>query len=251
MRGSKRSNFRKNTFKLKIQFLVFMKNLVKQFVLIAQSILKLDDSLRKNRGGWIITYIRVRVRDVSRRLAHEAKVGEVTWLAFELLIVLWARGVIAGEVEVTEGSTHSGHHLLELLLLLVPEAVLLLVVALAVVISLGVVILVGGGVKLLPLGAVDDKVGGVATLEVAPRWSPPLLAVLVQGVKLSCQQGDLIIEDSLILFIRSCSQRGQGKLQSRWYSGVGGVCIMATNMSTSNQSLTRERSMMIQMTFSR
>jgi hypothetical protein len=47
--------------------------------------------------------------------------------------------------------------------------VLLLVVALvARVVPVGVVILVGG-VELLPLGAVGDKVGGVATLEAAPK----------------------------------------------------------------------------------
>jgi hypothetical protein len=37
----------KNTFKLKIQFLVFMKNYVKQLVLIAKGTLKLGDSQRK------------------------------------------------------------------------------------------------------------------------------------------------------------------------------------------------------------
>jgi hypothetical protein len=106
-----------------------------------------------------------------------------------------------------------GHHLLKhLLLLLVPEAVLLLVVALAVVI-LVVVVLVG--VKLLPLGVGGDEVGGVAALEAAPRRSHPLLAELVQDVELSCQQGDLIIGDALVLLIRSYGQRGQDKLQSR------------------------------------
>jgi hypothetical protein len=65
--------------------------------------------------------------------------------------------------------------------------VLLLVVALTVVVSLGVVILVRGGVKLLPLGAVGDEVSGVATLEVAPRRSPPLLAEPVQSSELSRQ----------------------------------------------------------------
>jgi hypothetical protein len=35
------------------------------------------------------------------------------------------------------------------------------------VILVGVVVLIGG-VKLLPLGAVGDKVGGVAALKVAP-----------------------------------------------------------------------------------
>jgi hypothetical protein len=125
---------------------------------------------------------------VSRRLAHEEKAGEVACLALGPLILLGAGGVIAGEVEVDEGGTHSGHHLLELLLLLlVSEAVFLLVVTLALVVLLGVVILVGGGVELLPLGAVGDEVGGVAALEAAPRRSPPLLGELVQGAELSRQ----------------------------------------------------------------
>jgi hypothetical protein len=47
--------------------------------------------------------------------------------------------------------------------------ILLLVIALTVVIPFGVVVLVGGGVELLPLGAVGDEVGGVATLKAAPR----------------------------------------------------------------------------------
>jgi hypothetical protein len=105
---------------------------------------------------------------VPRWLAHEAKAGEVARLALEPLILLGAGGVVAGEVEVAEGSTCSGYHLLELLLLvLVPEAVLLLVVALVVVIPLGVVVLVGGGVELLPLGIVIDEVGGVIALKAA------------------------------------------------------------------------------------
>jgi hypothetical protein len=85
------------------------------------------------------------------------------------------------------GSTRSGHDILEPLLLLVPEAMLL------VIISFVVVVLVGGGVELLPLGAVRDEVSGVATLESSPRRSPPLLAKLVQGAELSRQQGDLVI----------------------------------------------------------
>jgi hypothetical protein len=118
--------------------------------------------------------------------SSSAKSVEVACLALGPLIHLGAGGVITGEVEVTEGSTHSGHHLLEfLLLLLVPKAVLLLVVALAVVVPLGVVILVGGGVKLLPLGAVGDEVGGVSTLEAVPRRSPPLLAEHMQSSEFS------------------------------------------------------------------
>jgi hypothetical protein len=101
---------------------------------------------------------------VSRRFAHEAKADEVAWLALDLLILLRAGGVVAGEVKITEGSTRLGHHLLELLLLLrVPKAVIHLVVAIAIVVLLGVVVLVGG-VELLPLGAINDKVGGVAAL---------------------------------------------------------------------------------------
>jgi hypothetical protein len=90
-------------------------------------------------------------------------------LALDLLILFRAREVITGEVEVAQGSTRSGHDFLELLfLLLVPKAELFLVIALAVVIPVDVVILVGG-VKLLPLGEVGDEVGGVSALDVAPR----------------------------------------------------------------------------------
>jgi hypothetical protein len=51
VRGSKRSNHRKSTFKLKIQLFIFVKNLAKQIVLIAKGILKLDDSNGKTLGG--------------------------------------------------------------------------------------------------------------------------------------------------------------------------------------------------------
>jgi hypothetical protein len=47
--------------------------------------------------------------------------------------------------------------------------VLLLIITLAVVIPLGVVILIGGGGELLPLGAISDEVGGVTALKAAPR----------------------------------------------------------------------------------
>jgi hypothetical protein len=80
-------------------------------------------------------------------------------------------------VKVTESSTCSRQHLLELIH--VPEAMFFLVVALIVVVPLGVVLLVKGGVRLLPLGAVSDEVGGVAALEAATRRSPPLLVELV------------------------------------------------------------------------
>jgi hypothetical protein len=129
---------------------------------------------------------------VPRRLAHEAKTGEVVHLALGPLILLGAGGVITGEVEVVEGSTHSGHHLLELLLLLVPEAVLLLVVALVAGVVPVVVVVLVGGVELVPL-----------------------LAGPVQCSKLSRQQGDLVIRDALVLLIRSCTQGRQSKLQSK------------------------------------
>jgi hypothetical protein len=51
MHGSKSNNFGRSTFKLKIQFFVFMKNLAKQLVLIAKGILKLDDTQGKTLGG--------------------------------------------------------------------------------------------------------------------------------------------------------------------------------------------------------
>jgi hypothetical protein len=124
---------------------------------------------------------------VSRSFVHEAKAGEVVRLALGHLILLRAGGVITGEVEVAEGGTRSRHHLLELLFLLVPEAVLLLVVALvAGVVPIIIVVLIGG-VELLPLGAVGDKVGGVTALEAAPRRPPPVHTESVQCVKLSHQ----------------------------------------------------------------
>jgi hypothetical protein len=66
-----------------------------------------------------------------------------------------------------------GHDLLELPLLLISEAILFAVALVARVVLVGVVVLVTvvilvGGVKLLPLGAVDDEVDGVTTLEAAP-----------------------------------------------------------------------------------
>jgi hypothetical protein len=124
---------------------------------------------------------------VPRRLAHEAKAGEVAHLALVPLILLGAGGVSAGEVEVTEGCTRSGHHLLELLLLLVPEAVLVLALALVTRVVPVVVVVLVGGVELLPLGAVSDEVGGVATLEAARGRHPPLLAESVQCAELPRQ----------------------------------------------------------------
>jgi hypothetical protein len=112
-----------------------------------------------------------------------AKAGEVIRLALWPLILLRDGGVVAEEVKIAESCTRSGHHLLKLLLLLVPEVVFLLALALVAGVVPVVVVLVGG-VKLLPLGAVGDEVGGVAALEVAPRRPPPLLAKPVQRVKL-------------------------------------------------------------------
>jgi hypothetical protein len=153
---------------------------------------------------------------VPRRLAHEAKAGEVAHFALGPLILLGAGGVIVGEVEVTEGGTRSGHHLLKLLLLLlVPEVVLLLALTLVAGVIPVVVVVLVGGVDLLPLGAVSDEVGGVAALKAAPRRPPPLLAEPVQCVELPRQQGDLIVGDALVLLIRSCTQGRQNKLQSR------------------------------------
>jgi hypothetical protein len=167
MRGLKRSNLRKRILKLKIQLFVLAKNLTKQLVLVLKSILKFGDSQRKTLGRWVITYIRVGVGDVPRWLAHEAKAGEVACLALRALVPLWARGVITGEVKVAEGGTRSRHHLLELLILLIPEAVLLLALALVTRVVPVVVVVLVGGVKLLPLGAVGDEVGGVTALKAA------------------------------------------------------------------------------------
>jgi hypothetical protein len=122
---------------------------------------------------------------VPRRLAHKAKAGEVASLALGPLILIGDGGVVAGEVEVAEGCTRSGHHLLKfLLLLLVPKVVLLLALTLVARFILVVVVVLVGGVELLPLGAVGDEVGGVTALEAAPRRPHPLLAESVQRTEL-------------------------------------------------------------------
>jgi hypothetical protein len=51
VRGSERSNFRKSSFKLKIQLFVLTEDLTKQLVLAAKIILKFSDSQRKTLGG--------------------------------------------------------------------------------------------------------------------------------------------------------------------------------------------------------
>jgi hypothetical protein len=56
---------------------------------------------------------------------------------------------------------------LKAVVLLVSEVVLLLVVTIVVVVPVGVVILVGGA-KFLPLGAVSDEVGSVTAFKAAP-----------------------------------------------------------------------------------
>jgi hypothetical protein len=140
------------------------------------------------------------------------------------------------EVTATQGFTCSRHDLLDVLVLLVFEAILLLIVVLVVVL-VAVVILVGV-VILLPLGADDDEVGGVAALEAAPGVlgvASPLLLKLVHCPKFLCKHGNLVVRNALIFVIGSCSKRRQSKLQ-RGPDGVSGVSILATNMSTSNQS---------------
>jgi hypothetical protein len=96
-----------------------------------------------------------------------------------------------------------------------PEAVLLLTLALVAGVVPVVIVVLVGGVELLPLVPVGDEVGGVAALEAAPRRSPPLLTKPVQSSELSHQQSDLVVGYALILLIRSCTQGRQSKLQSR------------------------------------
>jgi hypothetical protein len=57
MHGSKRSNFRKRNFQLKIQLFVLTEDLAKQLVLVAQRILKLSNPQGKSLEVKIITYI--------------------------------------------------------------------------------------------------------------------------------------------------------------------------------------------------
>jgi hypothetical protein len=73
-----------------------------------------------------------------------------------------------------------------------------------------VVVVLVGVVILLSLGAVDDEVGGVAALKAAlgvSGVSSPLILKIMQCPKFSCKQGNLVIENALILLIGSCSKR--------------------------------------------
>jgi hypothetical protein len=78
-----------------------------------------------------------------------------------------------------------GYDLLDvLLLLLVSKAILLLIVILVVV--LVAIVVPVGVVVFLPLGTIDDEVGGVTTLEATPGVSgacSPLLLKLVHRLK--------------------------------------------------------------------
>jgi hypothetical protein len=109
-----------------------------------------------------------------------------------------------------------GHDLLDVPLLLVSEGILLLVVVL--VIILVVVVILVRVVVLLPLGAVGDEVGGVATLEAAPGVSgisSHLLLKLVKRPKIPCKQANLVIRNALILLIGSYRKRRQSKIRIR------------------------------------
>jgi hypothetical protein len=91
-------------------------------------------------------------------------------------------------------------------------------VILLLVVVLVVVVILVGVVVLLPLGAVNDEVGSVTALKVAPGVlgvSSSLFLKLVHRPKFSCKQGNLIIRNALVLLIGSCSKRRQIKLQRR------------------------------------
>jgi hypothetical protein len=91
------------------------------------------------------------------------------------------------------------------------------VILFLVVILVAIVVLVGV-VILLPLGAVDDEVGGITAFKTAPGVlgvSSPLLPKLVHHLKFPCKQGNLIVGNALVLLIESYSKRRQSKLQRR------------------------------------
>jgi hypothetical protein len=121
-----------------------MKNYTKQLILTTQSNLKFIHFRRNTIVGEIITYIEVRVR----------------------ISVVLSRSSL----------TCSGYDHLDVLLLVIPEAILLLVVILVRV------------VVLLPFGVVGDDVVGVTIIEAVPgvlRASSPLLPKLVHHSKFS------------------------------------------------------------------
>jgi hypothetical protein len=91
-------------------------------------------------------------------------------------------------------------------------------VILLLVVVLVVVDILVGVVTLLPLGAVGDEVGGVTELKTTLgvlRFSSPILSKLVHRPKFPCKQGNLVVENALVLLIGSCSKRRESKLQRR------------------------------------
>jgi hypothetical protein len=83
MHRLEREKFSKRTFQFKIELFVLTENLAKQLILVAQSILKLDNFGRKTLKRYIITYIRVGV--ALLRFSHKTQPREVAFLALDLL----------------------------------------------------------------------------------------------------------------------------------------------------------------------
>jgi hypothetical protein len=71
--GSKRGNFSRSTFKLKIQLFVCTKNLAKQLVFVVKGIFKLNDSQRK-----MLSYCSL--EDVDKEDNANSKVDETVVL---------------------------------------------------------------------------------------------------------------------------------------------------------------------------
>jgi hypothetical protein len=126
------------------------------------------------------------------------------------LILLGAGGVIAGEVEVAECCTRSGHHLLKLLLLLVPKAVLLLTLALVAGVILVVVVVLVGEIELLPLGVVSDEV------VVSPHSKQPLGDLLL-SLQNMCNAWNFLASRAISSsgMLSYYSSEAKSKLQSR------------------------------------
>jgi hypothetical protein len=101
---------------------------------------------------------------------------------------------------------------LKLLLVVVPEAVLLALVIVARVIPVVVVVLVGG-VELLPLGTVGDKVGGVAALKAVPKRPPLSLRNLCKAQNFLASRA--ILSSGMLLYCSSEATHKEDKANSK------------------------------------
>jgi hypothetical protein len=210
MHRSERSNFNKRVPVQDSTFFVLMKNLAKQLILVAQtfpSSTTLEERLSNNRSS---------LTSESESFGEDLPIRHSP-VKSHFFHLIFSYSSELEESSLEKSKSLKAAHTQDMIFwnfFLSPKWFFFLVITLvAGVIPIGIVVLIGG-VKLLPLRAISDEVSGVITLKAAPERSP-LLAKLVQGTELPRRQSNLLIGDALILLIRSYSKRRQSKLQRR------------------------------------